>query len=91
MTPYELPACNSFKRTEVLTIAKKPANSGKPWTPGEVKQLKTEIKQNTPTRVLGVKHERTPGAMQAKANELGLSTKPTNQSQRGGKDSKKRG
>jgi hypothetical protein len=71
-------------------MPKKPTNSGKPWTKGEVAQLKTEIKQNTPTRVLGLKHGRSPEAMQSKANSLGLSTKPTNQSPRGGKDSTKR-
>ena len=60
-------------------MPKTPANNGKPWTPPEVKQLKQELKQNTPTRVLGIKHGRTPAAVQAKANELGLSTKPVNQ------------
>jgi hypothetical protein len=67
-----------------------PPNSGKQWKPAEVKQLKTEIKQNTPTRVLGLKHGRTPEAVQSKANDLGLSTKPTNQSPRGGADSIKK-
>lgn len=38
------------------------------------------IKENTPTRVMGLHLERSPEAVQAKANELGLSTKPTNQS-----------
>jgi hypothetical protein len=61
-------------------MAKTPPNSGKRWTPSEVQQLKTEIKQNTPTRVMGLKHGRTPEAVQSKANDLGLSTKPTNQS-----------
>ena len=70
--------------------AKKPANSGKSWTPANVKQLKTEIGQNTPTRVLGLHLGRTPEAVQSKANELGLSTKATNQSPRGGADSKRR-
>lgn len=60
-------------------MAKKPARSGEPWTPKEVQQLKKEIKENTPTRVMGLKHDRTPGAVQTKANDLGLSTKPTNQ------------
>ena len=42
-------------------------------------QLRREIKQNTPTRILGLHLERSPGAVQQKANDLGLSTKPTNQ------------
>lgn len=61
-------------------MAKTPEKSGTPWTPADVKQLKAEIKQNTPTRVLGLHLERTPGAVQQKANDLGLSLKPTNQS-----------
>jgi hypothetical protein len=60
-------------------MAKQPANSGTPWTAPEIAQLRKEIGQNTPTRVLGLHLGRTPGAVQQKANELGLSTKPTNQ------------
>ncbi|MBA2706868.1 MAG: hypothetical protein H0U59_03580 [Gemmatimonadaceae bacterium] len=60
-------------------MPKKPANNGKPWTSGEVQQLKKELNSNTPTRVMGLKHDRTPEAVQKKANDLGLSTKPTNQ------------
>ena len=60
-------------------MAKVPGNHRAPWTPAEVKQLKAEVKQNTPTRVLGLHLGRTPAAVQAKAGELGLSLKPTNQ------------
>jgi hypothetical protein len=60
-------------------MAKQPPNSGKRWTPGEVEQLKREIQENTPTRVMGIKHGRSPEAVQTKANELGLSTMPPNQ------------
>jgi hypothetical protein len=60
--------------------AKKPANSGKDWTRGEVAQLKKEFKSNTPTRVVGLHLKRTPGAVQQKASSLGVSTKPTNKS-----------
>jgi hypothetical protein len=61
-------------------MPKTPSNSGRAWSQAEVKQLKQEIKQNTPTRVMGLHLGRTPSAVQSKANELGLSTKPTNQS-----------
>lgn len=61
-------------------MAKKPANSGKEWTEADKRQLKKLLKENTPTRVMGLKLQRTPGAVQSKANEMGLSTKPTNQS-----------
>lgn len=61
-------------------MAKTPKSHGRQWSAGETKQLRQLIRENTPTRVMGLKLERTPGAVQQKANELGLSTKPTNQS-----------
>jgi hypothetical protein len=66
-------------------MAKPPKNHGASWTPAQVKQLKAEAKQNTPTRVLGLHLGRTPAAVQAKASELGVSLKPTNQSPYGTK------
>ena len=61
-------------------MAKTPANHGKPWTPAEVRQLDQLAKHNTPTRVIGLKLERTPDAVQSKASEENISLKPTNQS-----------
>ncbi len=55
-------------------------NSGKQWTSLEEKQLKTLTKDNTPTRVIGLKLGRPVGGVQAKAQELKVSLKPTNQS-----------
>jgi hypothetical protein len=55
-------------------------NSGKPWTPADVTQLRQLARENTPTRVAGLKLGRTPGAVQSKASEMGISLKPTNQS-----------
>ncbi|MEA2998614.1 MAG: hypothetical protein QOK17_447 [Sphingomonadales bacterium] len=60
-------------------MAKSPKNHGASWTPAQVRQLREEVKQNTPTRVLGLHLGRTPSAVQAKASELGVSLKPTNQ------------
>jgi hypothetical protein len=57
-------------------MAKTPPNSGKDSSKSDVAQLKTELKQNTPTRVLGLHLGRSLEAVQAKANDLGLSTKP---------------
>ncbi|MFA5934600.1 MAG: hypothetical protein WC827_01810 [Candidatus Paceibacterota bacterium] len=54
-------------------------NSGKQWTPSEEKQLKSLAKDNTPTRVIGLKLGRPVGGVQNKASELGVSLKPTNQ------------
>jgi len=61
-------------------MAKTTRNSGKPWTPADVKQLKQLVKENTPTRVIGLKLGRTPDAVQSKASEENVSLKPTNQS-----------
>ena len=63
-----------------LEMAKKPSNSGKPWTVSQVAQLKVLVRQNTPTRVIGLKLKRTPEAIYAEASKKGISLKPTNQS-----------
>ena len=54
-------------------------NTGKPWTPSDVKALKTLAAGNTPTRVIGLKLGRTPAAVSSKASQKGVSLKPTNQ------------
>ncbi|HUS98315.1 MAG TPA: hypothetical protein VMX97_16430 [Hyphomicrobiaceae bacterium] len=61
-------------------MAKKPTNHGKPWTPKDVKELKTLAKGNTPTRVIGLKMGRSEASIQSQASEQGTSLKPTNQS-----------
>ena len=61
-------------------MAKKPTNSGKTCTQADISQLKKEALSNTPTRVIGLHMKRTPEAISAKASELGVSLKPTNQS-----------
>lgn len=61
-------------------MSKSTRNSGKPWTPADVSQLRQLAKENTPTRVAGLKLGRTPGAVQSKASEVNISLKPTNQS-----------
>jgi len=55
-------------------------NAGKQWTPAEEKQLKSLSKENTPTRVIGLKLGRPEGGVRNKASELGVSLRPTNQS-----------
>lgn len=60
-------------------MAKQPKNHGKEWTPADVKQLKELAKGNTPTRVIGLKLQRTEGSIQGKAQAEGISLKPTNQ------------
>lgn len=61
-------------------MAKYNRNTGKSWTPTQVAQLKRLAKQNTPTRVIGLKLGRTEDAVRSKASEKGVSLKPTNQS-----------
>ena len=61
-------------------MAKYDRNSGKGWTQKDVSQLKSLAKQNTPTRVIGLKLGRTPDSVSSKASQEGVSLKPTNQS-----------
>jgi hypothetical protein len=60
-------------------MAKYDRNSGKAWTPADVSKLRDLAKGNTPTRVIGLKLGRTPGAVSNKASENNISLKPTNQ------------
>jgi hypothetical protein len=66
-------------------MAKTPPNQGKPWTGKQVSELKALVKQNTPTRVIGLKMGRSLEAVYAKASEKGIPLKPTNQSPYGTK------
>ncbi|MFH1309768.1 MAG: hypothetical protein ABIH85_03700 [Candidatus Omnitrophota bacterium] len=61
-------------------MAKYNRNSGKEWTSKEVSQLKSLAKENTPTRVIGLKLGRTENAVYSKASEKNISLSPTNQS-----------
>lgn len=61
-------------------MARKPSNHGKDWTRADVRQLRQLAKENTPTRVIGLKTGRTPAAVQQKASAEGISLRPTNQS-----------
>lgn len=66
-------------------MAKAPVNNGKAWTDSDNKTLQKLADQNTPTRVIGLKMGRTPGAVQNHASEVRISLKPTNQSPYGTK------
>ena len=65
-------------------MPKSTANTGKPWSREDVSELKKLAKQNTPTRVIGLKLGRTPAAIQSKASSQQISLKPTNRSPYGG-------
>ncbi len=55
-------------------------NAGKHWTSKEERLLSQLAKQNTPTRVIGLKLGRPENGVRAKAGDLGVSLRPTNQS-----------
>jgi hypothetical protein len=61
-------------------MPKSTRNSGKRWSDSDAAQLKKLARQNTPTRVIGLKLGRTEDAVRGKASDLGVSLKPTNQS-----------
>ena len=64
-------------------MVKSTRNTGLPWSPSQVAQLRGLAAGNTPTGVLGLKLGRTPRAIASKASEQGISLKPTNQSPNG--------
>jgi hypothetical protein len=75
-------------RRKDAIVTKKPPNSGKSWTPAEQQKLTRLARGNTPTRVIGLKLGRTPGAVQSQAGKQDVSLKPTNQSPYGTKKPK---
>ena len=61
-------------------MGKQPANAGKRWTASDDKQLRTEARGNTPTRLIGLHLQRSEDSVRSRASEIGVSLKPTNQS-----------
>jgi hypothetical protein len=55
-------------------------NAGKKWTSKEVTRLKELAKDNTPTRVIGLKLGRPEGGVRVKASESKIKLTPPNQS-----------
>jgi hypothetical protein len=55
-------------------------NTGRPWTPADRSVLRDLARQNTPTRVIGLKLGRTEDAVRSQAVRDRVSLKPTNQS-----------
>jgi len=55
-------------------------NAGKHWDGGEGRKLAEFARENMPTRVIGLKLGRTVDGVRSKAQQLGISLKPTNQS-----------
>jgi len=63
-----------------MKIPKYIRNIGKHWSPTEEKKLGQLTKQNTPTRVIGLKLGRPEAGVRAKAHDLDISLRPSNQS-----------
>ena len=61
-------------------MTKSTRNTGKHWTGQDVQELAKLARQNTPTRVIGLKLGRTPDAVYTKAAAEDISLAPTNQS-----------
>lgn len=64
----------------LIANPKSTKNAGQPWTKDDLRTLKQLVKENTPTRVIGLKLGRTPASVRIKASNEGISLKPTNQS-----------
>ena len=58
------------------------ARKNEPWTDEEVESLRQLAAENTPTRVIGLKLQRTEDAIYKKAEEEGISLLPANQPSR---------
>jgi tartrate dehydratase alpha subunit/fumarate hydratase class I-like protein len=77
-----------YQITSHQFMAKIPSNHKKPITKDVIKEVKELAKENTPTRVIGIKIGRTEDSVRSIASENGISLKPTNQSPYGTKDKK---
>ncbi len=60
-------------------MPKSTRNTGKPWTPRDVGELRQLARENTPTRVIGLKLGRTAGSVYQRASQEQISLRPTNQ------------
>jgi hypothetical protein len=61
--------------------------AGEAWSAEDMKNLKAFVKQNMPTRVIGLKLQRPETAVRAKAQREGISLKPVNRSPNKGRKS----
>lgn len=61
-------------------MAKIPEKSGKHWSQADINLLQKLADGNTPTRVIGLKLQRSANAVMAKASEKKLSLDPHNRS-----------
>lgn len=55
-------------------------NNNKNWSAGDVRELRRLARENTPTRVIGLKLGRSEISVRGKAQREGISLKPANRS-----------
>jgi hypothetical protein len=55
-------------------------NKNMNWSAGDVRELRRLARENTPTRVIGLKLGRTETSVRSKAQREGISLKPANRS-----------
>lgn len=55
-----------------------PKHHREPWTPEDVAKLRELAEANMPTRLMGLKIGRTPGAVASEAHRQGISLEPHN-------------
>lgn len=55
-------------------------HTGTSWSAQDLRDLKTMARSNTPTRVIGLKLQRSETSVRSKAQREGVSLKPANQS-----------
>jgi hypothetical protein len=60
-------------------MSKATKNRGKEYTKADEKKIAELAKKNTPTGLIAYNLKRTKAGIQKKANDLGISLKPTNQ------------
>jgi hypothetical protein len=70
-------------------VSKSTRNTGNAWTGADERAPRQLARENTPTRVIGLKLGRTDDAVSSKAQDQRVSLKPTNQGPYGTRAKKK--
>jgi hypothetical protein len=87
---WKRPGSPIGKKGPRKTDPKYKRRSREPWSPQEVRQLKSLAKGNTPTGVISLKLQRPPAGIRSKARREGISLRPVNRSPYNRRSTKKR-
>jgi hypothetical protein len=66
-------------------------NKNKSWSSGDLRKLRQLARDNTPTRVIGLKLGRSETSVRGKAQREGISLRPTNRSPYGRRGARRGG